>query len=117
MHFGKPSGEQERLHFAQLQVRITHVPLQSRIVLLFSMVLDCSRLIWPRFVTHQNFVTVLHCRVAALEAMKRCPYDILCDRMRIVVSGEKTSALLTIVRWLTWAAVMTFFRGLAGRVA
>jgi hypothetical protein len=57
-------------------------------VWLFSMVLGHSRLIWGRFVAHQDLPTVLRCHVAAFEAIGGVPCEVLYDRMRTAVAGE-----------------------------
>jgi hypothetical protein len=41
-------------------------PGVTRIVWLFSLVLGYSRLLWARFVLHQDLQTVLRCHLAAL---------------------------------------------------
>ena len=47
----------------------------TRIVWLFSMVLGYSRLIWARFVMHQDLQSVLRCHIAALEAFGGAPRE------------------------------------------
>ncbi len=69
-------------------VVFTDEPTTPRIVWLFSMVLGYSRLIWARFVMHQNLPTVLRCHVAAFEAIGGVPREILYDRMKTAVIGE-----------------------------
>ena len=88
VRFETPPGEQGQVDFAQFQVVFTDEPSQPRIVWLFSMVLGCSRLIWARFVAHQDLATVLRCHVAAFEAIGGCPREILYDRMKTAVVGE-----------------------------
>ena len=88
VRFETPPGEQAQVDFAQFQVVFTDEPSQPRIVWLFSMVLGCSRLIWARFVAHQDLATVLRCHVAAFEALGGCPREILYNRMRTAVVGE-----------------------------
>src|SRR6202042_3444871 len=65
----------------------------ARIVWLFSMVLGCSRLIWARFVIHQDQQSVLRCHIAALEAIGGVPREILYDRMKTAVIGEDANGL------------------------
>lgn len=60
----------------------------GRVVWLFSMVLGHSRLIWARFVAHQDLQAVLRCHAAAFEALGGVPGEILCNRMCTVVNGE-----------------------------
>ena len=88
VRFEIPPGEQAQVDFAQFQVVFADEPSQPRIVWLFSMVLGCSRLIWARFVAHQDLATVLRCHVAAFEALGGCPREILYDRMKTAVVGE-----------------------------
>ena len=66
-------------------------PTTPRIVWLFSMVLGFSRLIWARFVMHQDLPTVLRCHVAAFEALGGAPRELLYDRMKTAVirDGER----------------------------
>jgi len=66
----------------------------TRIVWLFSMVLGYSRLIWARFVVHQDLQSVLRCHIAALEAMGGAPREILYDRMKTAVIGEDPDGLV-----------------------
>src|ERR1700691_5568388 len=49
-----------------------------------------SRLIWARFVVHQDLATVLRCHVAAFEALGGVPREILYDRMKTAVVGERS---------------------------
>jgi transposase len=88
VRFETPPGEQAQVDFAQFHVVFTDEPTTPRIVWLFSMVLGYSRLIWARFVMHQNLPTVLRCHVAALEAIGGVPREILYDRMKTAVIGE-----------------------------
>ena len=74
-----PPGEQGQVDFAQFQVVFTDEPETPRVVWLFSMVLGCSRLIWARFVVHQDMATVLRCHVAAFEALGGAPRELLYD--------------------------------------
>jgi hypothetical protein len=52
------------------------------------MVLGFSRLIWARFVVHQDLPTVLRCHVAAFESLGGAPREVLYDRMKTAVIGE-----------------------------
>src|SRR3954467_5338238 len=54
VRFETPPGHQAQVDFAQFQVVFTDEPTTMRIVWLFSMVLGHSRLIWARFVLHQD---------------------------------------------------------------
>ena len=88
VRFETPPGEQAQVDFAQFQVVFTDEPTTPRIVWLFSMVLGFSRLIWARFVVHQDLPTVLRCHVAAFEALGGSPNEVLYDRMKTAVIGE-----------------------------
>ncbi len=72
----------------------------KRIVWLFSMVLGYSRLIWARFVLHQDLQSVLRCHIAALEAIGGAPHTILYDRMKTAVIGEDADGLVVYNRAL-----------------
>ena len=61
-------------------------------VWLFSLVLGYSRLIWARFVAHQDLQTVLLCHIAAFTALGGVPREILYDRMKTAVIGEDAEA-------------------------
>lgn len=88
VRFETGAGEQGQVDFAHFQVVFTDEPSTSRVVWLFSMVLGYSRLIWGRFVIHQDLATVLRCHVAAFEALGGAPREILYDRMKTAVTGE-----------------------------
>ena len=88
VRFETAPGLQAQVDFAQFQVVFTDEPTTPRIVWLFSLVLGYSRLIWARFVLHQDLATVLRCHVAAFEALGGVPHEVLYDRMKTVVTGE-----------------------------
>ncbi|MEH6721866.1 MAG: IS21 family transposase, partial [Aurantimonas endophytica] len=88
VRFETPPGEQAQVDFAQFHVVFTDEPTTPRIVWLFSLVLGFSRLIWARFVVHQDLPTVLRCHVAAFEALGGAPREVLYDRMKTAVIGE-----------------------------
>ena len=88
VRFETPPGDQAQVDFAQFQVVFTDEPTVTRIVWLFSFVLGYSRLIWARFVLHQDMQTVLRCHMAAFEAIGGVPREILYDRMKTAVIGE-----------------------------
>jgi transposase len=48
-------------------------------------VLGNSRLIWARFVAHQDLQTLLRCHMAAFAALGGVPREILYDRMKTAV--------------------------------
>lgn len=91
VRFETAPGEQGQVDFAQFQVAFANEPATPRIVWLFSMVLGYSRLIWARFVMHQDLPTVLRCHVAAFEALGGAPRELLYDRMKTAVirDGER----------------------------
>src|ERR1700729_2702963 len=92
--FETPPGEQAQVYFARFEVEFTDEPSVRRIVWLFSMVLGYSRLIWARFVVHQDLQSVLRCHIAALEAVGGAPREILYDRMKTAVIGEDPDGLV-----------------------
>ena len=73
VRFETPAGEQAQVDFAQFQLQFTDEPAVTRIVWLFSFVLGFSRLIWGRFVLHQDMQTVLRCHMAAFDSDRRRP--------------------------------------------
>jgi transposase len=87
-------GEQGQVDFAQFQVVFTDEPTTPRIVWLFSMVLGFSRLIWARFVVHQDLATVLRCHTAAFQALGGAPRELLYDRMKTAVTGEGDTGII-----------------------
>ena len=94
VRFETPPGAQAQVDFAQFVVEFTDEPGVRRIVWLFSMVLGYSRLIWARFVLHQDLQTVLRCHVAAFEAIGGVPREVLYDRMKTAVIGEDLDGLV-----------------------
>jgi len=88
VRFETPPGHQGQVDFAQFQLVFTDEPRVTRIVWLFSLVLGYSRLIWARFVMHQDLQTVLRCHLAAFAALGGAPQEILYDRMKTAVTGE-----------------------------
>ena len=54
VRFETPPGEQAQVDLARFEVEFTDEPGVKRIVWLFSLVLGYSRLIWARFVVHQD---------------------------------------------------------------
>jgi Integrase core domain len=66
-------------------------PGVTRIVWLFSLVLGYSRLLWARFVLHQDLQTVLRCHLAAFAALGGVPRQILYDRMKTAVLNENAA--------------------------
>ena len=88
VRFETPPGHQAQVDFAQFQVMFTDEQNVVRIAWLFSLVLGYSRLIWARFVMHQDLQTVLRCHLAAFAALGGVPQEILYDRMKTAVTGE-----------------------------
>jgi len=100
VRFETPPGEQAQVDLARFELAFTDEPGVTRIVWLFSMVLGFSRLIWARFVAHQDLQTVLRCHIAALEAIGGAPHEILYDRMKTAVIGEDADGLVVYNRSL-----------------
>ena len=94
VRFETPPGAQAQVDFAQFIVEFTDQPGVKRIVWLFSMVLGYSRLIWARFVLHQDLQTVLRCHMAAFAAIGGVPGEVLYDRMKTAVIGEDPDGLV-----------------------
>lgn len=100
VRFETPPGEQAQVDLARFEVAFTNEPGVTRIVWLFSLVLGHSRLIWARFVVHQDLQTILRCHIAALEAIGGTPREILYDRMKTAVVGEDPDGLVIYNRGL-----------------
>ena len=100
VRFETPPGEQAQVDFARFEVEFTDEPGVKRVVWLFSLVLGYSRLIWARFVIHQDMQSVLRCHIAALEAIGGAPREILYDRMKTAVIGEDENGLVIYNRGL-----------------
>jgi transposase len=100
VRFETPPGEQAQVDFARFEVEFADEPGAKRIVWLFSMVLGYSRLIWARFVLHQDLQTVLRCHIAAFETIGGAPRTILYDRMKTAVIGEDAEGLVVYNRAL-----------------
>ena len=93
-------GRQAQVGFAQFRTEFADDPGQARIVWLFLTVLGHSRLIWGRFVAHQDLQTVLRRHAAAFETLGGVPVEILCDRMRTVVTGEDAEGIVVLNKTL-----------------
>lgn len=100
VRFETPPGGQAQVDFAHFEVELADDPGVKRVVWLFSMVLGYSRLIWGRFVVHQDLQSVLRCHIAALEAIGGAPREILYDRMKTAVIGEDADGLVVYNRAL-----------------
>jgi len=88
VRFETPPGRQAQVDFAHFRTVFTDAPGVERIIWLFSMVLGHSRMLWGRFVLHQDLQTLLRCHTAAFEALGGVPEQILYDRMRTVFNRE-----------------------------
>jgi len=100
VRFETPPGGQAQVDFAHFEVEFADDPGVKRVVWLFSMVLGYSRLIWGRFVVHQDLQSVLRCHIAALEAIGGAPHEILYDRMKTAVIGEDANGVVVYNRAL-----------------
>jgi transposase len=89
VRFETPPGRQAQVDFAHFRTVFADEPETERIVWLFSLVLGHSRMLWARFVLHQDLPSLLRCHAAAFEALGGVPEHILYDRMRTVFSGEE----------------------------
>ena len=89
VRFETPPGRQAQVDFAQFRAVFTDEPGVERVVWLFSLVLGHSRMLWGRFVPHQDMQTVLRCHAAAFEALGGAPAEILYDRMKTVFNREE----------------------------
>lgn len=89
VRFETPAGQQAQVDFAHFQTVFSDEPGQLRRVWLFSMVLGHSRYLWAQYVTHQDFATVLRCHAQAFEHFGGVPREILYDRMKTAVLGER----------------------------
>jgi transposase len=85
-------GRQAQVDFAHFRTVFTDEPGTERILWLFSLVLGHSRMMWARFVLHQDLPSLLRCHAAAFEALGGVPEHILYDRMRTVFSREDPEA-------------------------
>jgi transposase len=92
VRFETPPGRQAQVDFAHFRTVFTDEPGAEHVVWLFSFVLGHSRLLWGRFVLHQDLQTLLRCHVAAFQALGGVPEQILYDRMRTVFSREDPEA-------------------------
>jgi len=89
VRFETPAGHQAQVDFAHFSVEFEQAPAQRRSIWLFSIVLGHSRYLWARFVEHQDLQTVLRCHMQAFEHLGGVPHEILYDRMKAAVLGER----------------------------
>ena len=92
VRFETTPGRQAQVDFAHFRTLFTDEPGTERILWLFSLVLGHSRMLWARFVLHQDLPALLRCQAAAFEALGGVPEHILYDRMRTVFSREDPEA-------------------------
>ena len=92
VRFETPPGRQAQVDFAHFRTVFTDEPSVERVVWLFSLVLGHSRMLWGRFVPHQDLQTLLRCHAAAFETLQGTPTETLYDRMRTVFSREDPEA-------------------------
>lgn len=92
VRFETPPGRQAQVDFAHFRTVFTDEPGAEHVIWLFSLVLGHSRMLWGRFVLHQDLQTLLCCHAAAFEALGGVPEQILYDRMRTVFSREDPEA-------------------------
>lgn len=92
VRFETPPGRQAQVDFAHFRTVFTDEPGVERIIWLFSLVLGHSRMLWGRFVLHQDLPTLLRCHAAAFETLGGVPEQILYDRMRTVFDREDPEA-------------------------
>ena len=88
VRFETPPGRQAQVDFAHFRTVFDDEPGAEHVVWLFSLVLGHSRMLWGRFVVHQDLQTLLRCHAAAFEAFGGVPEQILYGRMRTVFSRE-----------------------------
>ena len=87
-------GHQAQVDFAEFKVEFACEPGTVRKLYLFTMVLGHSRWLWGRFCHRQNLPTVLRMHMEAFEAMGGVPHEILYDRMKTAVLGEREGVVL-----------------------
>ena len=89
----RPRPAARRRSISRISARCSPTsPGTERILWLFSLVLGHSRMLWARFVLHQDLPSLLRCQAAAFEAFGGVPEHILYDRMRTVFSREDPEA-------------------------
>jgi transposase len=73
VRFETPPGRQAQVDFAHFRAVFTDGSGAEQVVWLFSLVLGHSRMLWGRFVLHQDLQALLRCHAAAFDAMKLAP--------------------------------------------
>lgn len=89
VRFETPAGRQAQVDFAHFLVEFDDDPGVQHRVWLFAMVLGHSRYLWAQYVLHQDLGTVLRCHMQAFEHFGGVPCEILYDRMKTAVLGER----------------------------
>jgi transposase len=102
--FETSPGQQAQVDFAHFRTVFADEPGVERIVWLFSLVLGHSRLMWARFVPHQDLQTVLRCLGAAFQTLGGVPAEVLFDRMKTAVQDEGDEGILYNRTLLAFAA-------------
>ncbi len=92
VRFETPPGRQAQVDFSHFRTVFTDEPGVERVVWLFSLVLGHSRMLWGRFVPHQDMQTLLRCHADAFETLGGAPAEVLYDRMRTVFTREDPEA-------------------------
>jgi transposase len=92
VRFETPPARQAQVDFAHFRTMFTDEPGAEHVIWLFSLVLGHSRMLWGRFVLHQDLQTLLRCHAAAFETLGGVPEQILYDRMRTVFHREDPEA-------------------------
>ena len=87
--FETAPGRQAQVDFAEFLVEFADQPGVRRRVWLFALVLGHSRWLWGRFCPSQKLDTVLRCHVLAFEACGGATAEVLYDRMKTAVLGER----------------------------
>ena len=92
VRFETPPGRKAQVDFAHFRTVFDDAPGTEHVVWLFSFVLGHSRMLWGRFVLHQDLQSLLRCHAAAFTELGGVPEQILYDRMRTVFSREDPAA-------------------------
>jgi len=103
VRFETPAGHQAQVDFAHFNVVFDEAPEQRRSIWLFSIVLGHSRYLWGRFVEHQDLQTLLRCHMQAFEQLGGVPREILYDRMKAAVLGERERHIAYNAKLLSFA--------------
>ena len=88
------AGVQAQVDFAEFKAVFTGEPGRVRKLYLFTMVLGHSRWLWGRFCERQNLATVVRMHIEAFESIGGVPREVLYDRMKTAVLGERDGAVV-----------------------